>query len=266
MPRLKGPVPQVQAKEGPMPQLVKKRRSGWAVLGLVALVASLLAAVASPVGAAERNGRLRGRVVGVRRRRRADQPYTDVSEDHAFRDAINCIAYYGITKGTGDGSTFSPDADVSRQAMALFIARTAEVAGVDLGDAMDAGFSDIGDAWADAQDAINQLASKEMIPSGDTFRPNDAITRAEMATFLIGLLNKASPNVTIDDDGVIELGEGRRPRRPTTTSPTPCRPCPVANDQAAAALFELGVTEGTGRGRRRSRGRPWTPTSIPMAR
>ena len=47
MPRLKGPVPQVQAKEGPMPQLVKKRRSGWAVLAVGALVASILAVGAS---------------------------------------------------------------------------------------------------------------------------------------------------------------------------------------------------------------------------
>ena len=54
MPHLKGPVPQAQAKEGPMPQLVKKRRSGWAVLAAGALVASLLAvgtANAGPGGA-----------------------------------------------------------------------------------------------------------------------------------------------------------------------------------------------------------------------
>ena len=51
MPRLKGPVPQVQAKEGPMPQLVKKRRSGWAVLAAAAMVASILAVGASPAAA-----------------------------------------------------------------------------------------------------------------------------------------------------------------------------------------------------------------------
>ena len=51
MPHLKGPVPQAQAKEGPMPQLVKKRRSGWAVLAAGALIASLLAVAAAPAGA-----------------------------------------------------------------------------------------------------------------------------------------------------------------------------------------------------------------------
>ena len=53
MPRYVGPVPRAQAKEGSMPQLVKKRRSAWAVLAVAAMFASLLAVAASPVGAAE---------------------------------------------------------------------------------------------------------------------------------------------------------------------------------------------------------------------
>ena len=54
-----------------------------------------------------------------------DQMFTDVSDMHAFKDAINCIAYYGITNGTGDGSTYSPNQDVTRAEMAVFIARAA---------------------------------------------------------------------------------------------------------------------------------------------
>ena len=140
--------------------------------------------------------------------------FTDVSDMHAFKDAINCIAYYGITNGTGDGSTYSPNQDVTRAEMAVFIARAAGVAGVDLGDAMSAGFTDIGDTWAEAQDAINRLASKGVIASGGAYRPDDAITRAEMASFLVGLLAKAAaPNVTIDADGVITSWVGRSGRQ-----------------------------------------------------
>ena len=51
--------------------------------------------------------------------------FTDVSDDHAFGDAINCVAYYGITNGTGDGSAYSPNQDVTRAEMAVFIARAA---------------------------------------------------------------------------------------------------------------------------------------------
>ena len=122
----------------------------------------------------------------------ADNMFTDVSDDHAFGDAINCVAYYGITNGTGDGATYSPNSDVTRAQMAVFIARAAGVAGVDASAPGSGGFSDIGDIWQEAQDAINGLASKGMIPSGGEFRPADAVTRAEMATFLVGLLVEGS--------------------------------------------------------------------------
>ena len=170
--------------------------------------------------------------------------FTDVSDGHAFGEAINCIAYYGITNGTGDGTTFSPNDDVSRQEMALFIARAAEAAGVDLGDAMDAGFSDIDDAWPGAQDAINRLASKGMIPKDDTFRPGDDITRAEMATFLIGLLNKASSNVTIVN-GVIRLGASGSTTVADDHFGDSRATLPRANDAEVSALYELGITKGS---------------------
>jgi len=174
--------------------------------------------------------------------------FTDVSDMHAFKDAINCIAYYGITNGTGDGSTYSPNQEVTRAEMAVFIARAAEKAGVDLGDAMSAGFTDIGDAWAEAQDAINRLASKGMISSGSAFRPDDAITRAEMASFLIGLLVKASPDVTTSSTGTLQLS-GTTPGSTTTAADwnyfgDARSSVPAANDAEISALYELGVTKG----------------------
>ena len=57
------------------------------------------------------------------------------------------------------------------------------MAGVDLGPVSDAGFDDIADTWGEARDAINRLALSGVIPLGGAYRPNDAITRAEMATF-----------------------------------------------------------------------------------
>ena len=135
---------------------------------------------------------------------------------HAFKDAINCIAYYGITNGTGDGSTYSPNQDVTRAEMAVFIARAAKEPLV-LTWAMPwtPGSTDIGDVWAEAQDAINRLASKGMISSGGAYRPRCAITRAEMASFLVGMLAKvaAAPNVVKDSDGVITMLPARRDQR-----------------------------------------------------
>lgn len=220
-----------------MIHLAKNRRSGRAVLAAVALVASVLAAGAAPAAAVTDRPDHTTQLSACVGDAAKDQMFADVSQGHVFRDAINCVAYYGITQGTGDGSTYSPEQDVTRAEMAVFIARAAEVAGTDLGPVSDAGFDDIAGAWGEAQDAINRLALKEMIPLGGAFRPNDAITRAEMASFLIGLLAEAAPNVTIDSSGAILLGAaGSRSvaddRFPDTSA------------AEVSAIYELGVTKG----------------------
>ncbi len=227
-----------------MPQLVKKRRSGWAVLAAGALIASLLAVGANPAVAATDTADHPASTLACVGDALGDEMFSDVSDDHAFGDAINCVAYYEITNGTGDGSTYSPNDEVTRAQMAVFIARAAGAAGVDLGDAMDAGFGDIGDTWQEAQDAINRLASKGMIPKGGAFRSDDAITRAEMATFLIGLLAKAAPNVTIDSDGDIQLGTGGNVGTADDYFGDSRSSQPRANDAEISAIYELGITKG----------------------
>ena len=219
-------------------------RSGWAVLAAGALVASLLAAGASPAGAATdtadheaKTGACVGDALG-------DQMFTDVSDAHAFKDAINCIAYYGITNGTGDGSTYSPNRDVTRAEMAVFIARAAGVAGVDLDDAMGDEFDDISDVWQEARDAINQLADNGMISSGGDYRPDDAVTRAEMAHFLVGFLAEAASNVTIDSSGVIQLGTGGTAMPADDWFADARAALPRANDAEVSAIYELGITKG----------------------
>ncbi len=241
-----------------MPQLVKKRRSGWAVLAVGALVASLLAVAASPVGAQDDDYREKAdnatRLSACVGPAVEDQMFTDVSDAHYFKDAINCVAYYGITNGTDDdNSVYSPNRIVTRAEMAVFIARAAKVAGVDLGDAMDEdegeGFTDIGDVWAEAQDAINRLASKGMIAAGGAFRPGDDITRAEMASFLIGLLVKASPTVSTNSSTRALQLAGETPGSVTTASAwnyfeDARSAVPAANDAEISALYELGIAKG----------------------
>ena len=153
------------------------------------------------------------------------------------------MAYYGITQGTGDGSTYSPGDEVTRAEMAVFIARAAKAAGVALGSGI-GGFNDIGGIWAEARDAIDGLASRGMIRSGGNFRPNDAITRAEMASFLIGLLDKAAPNVTIDSSGAILLGPAGSRSEADDYFADARASVHATNDAEISALYELGVTKG----------------------
>ena len=220
-----------------MIQTRKKPLSGLAVLAAGALVASVLVAGSAPAGAVTDRADHTTRLSACVGDAAGDRMFSDVSEGHVFRGAINCVAYYGITKGTGDGSTYTPEQDVTRAQMAVFIARAAEVAGVDLGSVGDAGFDDIADTWGEAQDAINRLASRGMIASGGAYRPDDAITRAEMAAFLIGLLVEAAPDVTRDSSGAILLGvAGSRSVADDRF--------PDASGAEIAAIYELGVTRG----------------------
>ena len=72
-----------------------------------------------------------------------------------WQDAINCIAYYGVTVGRTP-TTYDPDSEVTRMQMALFLHRAATAAGVDFTPAADdpvAMFTDtdgLGDVWLEA--------------------------------------------------------------------------------------------------------------------
>ena len=230
-----------------MIQLLNKQRSGWAALAAAALVASLLAVGANPATAVTDRADHTTRLSACVGDAATDQLFTDVSAGHVFAGAINCIAYYEITKGTGDGTTYSPSRDVTRAQMAVFIARAVGKAGVDLGDAGQDRFSDLDDTWQEARDAINQLASAGMIPSGGAFRPGDDITRAEMATFLIGLLSKATSKVSVNAGGRVLLTEGSLTAEADDYfADVYAAVSDPATRSAISALYELGVTYGTG--------------------
>ena len=250
-----------------MPQLVKKRRSGWAILAAGALVASLLAVGATPVAAVERNiddpatwKACLGEAAST------DHGFTDVSASGTHGTNINCLAYYDITKGKTD-DTYAPRDNVTRSQMALFLARAADVADIDLGATMDEGFTDIADLSAEKRNAINRLVATGIMfgdtvdsydpPSSTRFAPDDSVARWEMAMFLFAFLDLALDSVIIDEiperidgDGVghIELrdtdGDGRGVKVDDYFRDAR-RETPAHVDDAIGALYELGVTSGT---------------------
>ena len=222
MPQLKGPVPQVQAKEGPMPQLVKKRRSGWALLAVSALIASLFAVGAAPAAALDEDSEpdhLAPTIACVGGAT-DDMMFSDVSEMHTFRDDINCLAHYGITIGYGDG-TFQPNVDVPRYQMVLFMERTAALVGADVDDVL-GDFPTAGDG-------------------------GDSVTRADMATLIANLLIATPDNdIERNDDGVIEINDVDSSNFDFFADAR--AEVPRGVDEAISALYELGVVKGTGGG------------------
>lgn len=103
---------------------------------------------------------------------------------------IHCMAAFGITVGYPDG-TFDTGGHVTRQQMALFIARfltQADVGTTDIPTSDDDAFDDIADLNPDeARDAINWLAERDVtegVGDGTSFAPGETVTRQQMASFI----------------------------------------------------------------------------------
>ncbi|MCY3616816.1 MAG: S-layer homology domain-containing protein [Acidimicrobiaceae bacterium] len=203
-----------------MPQPVNRRRSGKAILAAGALVASLVAVGARPAAAVQNVADHATSVTACVGDATTDWMFPDVSAGNTFRADINCLAYYGVTQGYGDG-TFRPGRNVSRFEMVLFMQRAARAAG------------------ADAATVVADFATTG----------SDPVSRADMALLIARLLvsatsNDSRVNVVLRSDGIFTVG-GSEPDDAFTDSR---RTQPITKDSAASALFELGVARGTGGG------------------
>ena len=236
-----------------MPQIVKKRRSGWAILAAGAMVASLLAVVASPAAAVTASSMAdaasdRTACLGPAT---ASADFEDVAMGGTHYENIQCLAYYGITTGREGGTQFAPNASVTRSQMSLFLSRLAAAAGVDLDDGSDAEFTDLAGIGADRVDAINRLVNAGiMTASGDdTFSPLAFVTRAEMALWLVSFMGNFSDDVSLDPDtglytikvlDMVVAADGHDSFDDSLVSQ------PIHVHRAISVAFELGITTGYG--------------------
>ena len=123
----------------------------------------------------------------------ATEPAGFLDMDGNFaEEAANCLAYYGITKGTS-ADMFSPGALITRSQMALFLARAARPAGIVLRAASDQGFEDIDGLSQEARDAVNRMVGLGIMdgPSRVAFDPSGMVTRMDMAVYLEAFLEEA---------------------------------------------------------------------------
>ena len=102
---------------------------------------------------------------------------------------VDCIAMFGITLGV-TATTYEPSASIPRWQMALYLTRTASIAGHTLGSGADQGFTDISGYSAEIQTAINQLKQLTVTTgtTATTYSPDDNVTREQMAMFINRLL------------------------------------------------------------------------------
>lgn len=148
-------------------------------------------------------------------------PFTDVTDADPAVDEIRCMVNTEpeITKGTGDGTTYEPNASPTRRQIALFFFRVGQVSEAnEVGNeitAIPAGdgtveFSDIA-ADDEAFAEIDALSDAGIVNGFDdgTFRPNLPVTRRQMANLDVRLQEALageditpdnSPDAFTDDD------------------------------------------------------------------
>jgi hypothetical protein len=112
----------------------------------------------------------------------SDHVFTDTA-GNTHADAIECIAGWRITLGTGDGR-FAPQSTVRRDQLASFLARMLETVGQPLPDPGTVTFADVGGNVH--QEAIEALAAAGIVlgTSPSTYNPAGIVRRDQMASFL----------------------------------------------------------------------------------
>ena len=104
--------------------------------------------------------------------------FLDVDPDAWYKDAVQFAYDNGLMTGTS-ATEFAPDVTTTRAMIVSILARLEGVT-----SASDAGFSDVDDEWFAT--AVNWAASVGVVNGfeDNTFRPNDAITREQLAAIL----------------------------------------------------------------------------------
>ncbi len=157
--------------------------------------------------------------------------------------AIEAIAAEGITKGCNPpiNDLYCPSATVTRGQMAAFLVRA-----LDLPSTADAPFSDAAGVF---EDSINRLAAAGITrgcnpPTNTLFCPDSAVTRGQMAAFLVRALDLPSTTDAPFSDaaGVFEDSINRLAAAGITKGCNPptndlfCPDSPVKRDQMASFL------------------------------
>ena len=235
--------------------LIARQRSRLAVLAVLALVGSLLAVSAVPVAAEDGKADNKAVFSACVNAATEDAGFTDV--DGEVATAANCLFHYGITKGTKVEGEFGPRQLITRVQLALFLARAAGPAGIELlDDVDDQGFTDIGDLSDEAQDAINNLADLEIMGEydagmmmddmGKAFNPQGSVSRASMAEALDAFLGKAilGPGAIGGGANQDKYSGENADVKPDDMQFTDLRQVSRTAYDAIRRLFEVGVTTG----------------------
>ncbi|WP_155591330.1 S-layer homology domain-containing protein [Lysinibacillus cavernae] len=152
----------------------------------------------------------------------AASPFSDVSEDYAHFNSISILHAADIINGFPDG-TFKPSQDVTRGQAVKMIADAFHLTTTDTATVENPNFKDV-DSSSPYYKAIITLVNLDVVQGyeDDTFRPNESITRGQMAVMVA-----QATGLTADG------------KSPFTDVP---QNSPFAD--AVTALYEAGIAKG----------------------
>ena len=217
------------------------------VLAGLALLASLLVAAPGPIKAQDPEPDYLASFEACPEDVIPDADFSDVSSRHENAEDIDCIAYYGITRGTS-ATTYSPEDPVIREHMALFLVRLARLVGIRVPRASSTPFTDIADLNDTSQEAINHMYQLGITigATATTYAPARNVSRGEMALFLQRLMDLMDPVV----DGSTDYGYIPEDVDDNINDVAVESPFSDLDDEsvtvydAVTQLYELGVASG----------------------
>lgn len=173
--------------------------------------------------------------------------FVDVPAGHSNASDVDCIAYYGITRGTS-ANTYSPDLPVIREHMALFLVRLAKLVGIRVPTAARSPFEDIAGLKAKSREAISQIHQLGITvgATATTFAPDRDVSRGEMALTLQRLMDLMRPVA----DGRLAFGyipDNVNDNVENFDVESPFQDLEEAShkvNDAVTQLYELGVASG----------------------
>lgn len=145
-------------------------------------------------------------------------------------EAIRCLSWYGIAQGGADGS-YGVGRAVTRAQLATFLTRVLDEAGIDLPESVEDAFTD--DDGSTHEASLDLLAALGIMNgAGDgTVSPNEPVSRDQMASLLVRLLELVSDEELADAaEDFFSDDEGN------------------VHEDAINALAGLGIAAGRGAG------------------
>lgn len=114
--------------------------------------------------------------------------FTDVADDAWYYDAVAAAVANGIVTGVTD-TEFAPDAQITRQDMAVMLNRAAKAANLTLGNGAELVFTDSSVVSDYAADAVKAMSKAGIINGFDdgTFAPKNNATRAQAVVMIYRL-------------------------------------------------------------------------------